>query len=82
MNERISIILHTIIVFSGILLFILDIYIFKKVEKEIKSRKNYLNHVDELVERHSKHISRLIFYSIVLIVTGFILIAEVIGYCT
>lgn len=82
MNERISIILHTIIVFSVILLFILDIYIFKKVEKEIKSRKNYLNHVDELVERHSKHISRLIFYSIVLIVTGFILIAEVIGYCT
>lgn len=82
MNQQLSIIIHAITVLNFVLLFIIDILVFKKIEKEIKSRKNYLNHVGELVERHSNHESRLIFYTIILIVMGFILIAEVIGYCT
>ena len=77
----IFIIIHIIIIFSYILLGILNILNFKNIEKKIKARKDYLSHLNELIEEHNNYINKLIFLALALAIIIFSLIVQIIRCC-
>lgn len=81
MSPEFSLIIFTITsIFIMILFIILRIRLFKITEKEIKQRKNYLSHLDELFNEHIKYLSTLRLAIIALVFSILILIVEVVKY--
>lgn len=82
MNGLLRIMIYTGIILVIIILLVIRRRIFKKREKEIKERKNYLSHLNELFEEHDNYVSMVDLGVIVLLIFIFILIMEVIRYYT
>ena len=81
MNGLLRIMIYTGIILVIIIFLVIRRRIFKKREKEIKERKNYLSHLNELFEEHDNYVSMVDLGVIILLIFIFILIMEVIRYC-
>lgn len=82
MNGLLRIMIYTGIILVIIIFLVIRRRIFKKREKEIKERKNYLSHLNELFEEHDNYVSMVDLGVIILLIFIFILIMEVIRYYT
>ena len=80
MNGLLRIMIYTGIILVIIIFLVIRRRIFKKREKEIKERKNYLSHLNELFEEHDNYVSMVDLGVIILLIFIFILIMEVIRY--